>query len=105
MTPRPRFRDIRLYRVLSVIGIVTIAPIWIPLILLGVFARLLSSICVHLVVWLLWLPRSKRLLFIYSNSSIWQSYLEAHILPVIREQAIVLNWSQRREWASRWCLA
>ncbi|MGI8602192.1 MAG: hypothetical protein ACR2OZ_04245 [Verrucomicrobiales bacterium] len=44
-------------------------------------------------------------MFVYSNSPIWQSYVEAHILPVIREQAIVLNWSQRREWPLRRSLA
>ena len=105
MTPKPRFRDTRLYRILSVVGIVALAPLWIPLLLLVVLSRLLSSICLHLAVWLLWLPRSKRLLFVYSDSPIWQSYVEAHILPVIREQAIVLNWSQRREWSFRRSLA
>jgi hypothetical protein len=90
---------------MSIVGIVAISPLWIPLLLCVVLFRLLSSICLHLAVWLLWLPRSKRLLFVYSNSPIWQSYVEAHILPVIREQAVILNWSQRREWPLRHSLA
>ncbi len=98
MITKPRFRDGKLYSVLSVIGIVVIAPIWIPLLIIAGLFRLLSSICLHVAAWLLWLPRSKRLLFVYSNSPIWQSYVETHILPVIHEQAIVLNWSQRKEW-------
>ena len=82
-----------------------LAPIWIPLLVLWLLFYLASFICLHLAVWTLWLPRSKRLLFVYSDSPIWQAHIETHILPRIREQAVILNWSQRRQWSSRRSLA
>ena len=82
-----------------------LAPIWIPLLVLGIAFYLAAFICFHLAVWTLWLPRHKRLLFVYSNSPIWQSHIEAHILPRISEHAVILNWSQRRQWSFRQALA
>ena len=37
-------------------------------------------------------------LFVYSDSPNWKDYIEANILPRIKEEAVTLNWSQRREW-------
>jgi hypothetical protein len=39
-------------------------------------------------------------LFVYSNSPVWQSYIEANILPRLPRGSVVLNWSERRRW--RW---
>jgi hypothetical protein len=38
------------------------------------------------------------ILFVYSESPNWQSYVEAHILPRLRQAAVVLNWSERKQW-------
>ena len=40
------------------------------------------------------------ILFVYSESPNWQSYIEGNILPRIRDSAVVLNWSQRRNWST-----
>jgi hypothetical protein len=40
------------------------------------------------------------ILFVYSESPNWQSYVEANILPRIADRAVVLNWSERRKWSS-----
>ena len=82
-----------------------LAPLWIPALVLWFLFFLASRLCLHLAVWMLWLPRNKRLLFVYSDSPIWQAYIEAHILPRIQEQAVILNWSERRQWSARHTLA
>lgn len=53
----------------------------------------------HLLVWALWLPRGKDILFVYSDSPIWHEYMETQILPLVQERAIVLNWSERKKWS------
>jgi len=63
------------------------------------------NICIYLAIWLLWLPRGTRILFVYSDSPIWHDYIEQHILPLIQEHAVVLNWSQRRSRSWRRSLA
>ncbi len=40
-------------------------------------------------------------LFVYSDSPTWKDYIEANILPRIKEHAVTLNWSQRREWEKK----
>jgi hypothetical protein len=37
-------------------------------------------------------------LFVYSESPNWQPYIEDHILPRLDGRAVVLNWSQRKQW-------
>lgn len=40
----------------------------------------------------------RRALFVYSESPNWHEYIEKHILPRIRDRAVVLNWSERGRW-------
>jgi len=94
-----------LYLTLSVIAAIVLSPLWIPLMVIWLVAYVIATICIYLAVWLLWLPRAKHILFVYSDSPIWHDYIEQHILPVIREQAVVLNWSQRRSRSWRRSLA
>ena len=42
----------------------------------------------------------RRVLFAYSESPNWQTYIEENILPRIRDRSIVLNWSERKLWSS-----
>lgn len=44
--------------------------------------------------------QGRRLLFVYSNSPVWQEYLEVNWLPRLADVAVVLNWSERRRWRS-----
>jgi hypothetical protein len=82
-------------RTLSVIAAVALSPIWVPFLLLWLVFYVLASIYLYLAIWLLWLPRSKHILFVYSDSPIWHDYIEENILPVIRERAVVV--------ACEWC--
>jgi hypothetical protein len=62
------------------------------------------ALSLHLLLWLVWSPAGKRVLLVYSNSPIWQSYFEEQILPRLPSGSVVLNWSERRHWR-RWSLA
>jgi len=83
-------------RVLVALVVVVCSPLLLPLLLAyGLYAFLL-----HVLLWLLWSPAGKRVLFVYSNSPVWQSYIENNILPRLPRGSVVLNWSERRRW--RW---
>jgi len=75
-----------------------------PLLLLIVLAYGISVVLLHLALWLTWGPLGRRVLFVYSNSPVWQDYVEQNLLPRLPENAIVLNWSERRNW-NRWTLS
>ncbi len=45
-----------------------------------------------------WLPQNKVILFVYSDNEHWKEYAEKSIIPKIASQAVILNWSQRKEW-------
>jgi hypothetical protein len=38
------------------------------------------------------------IIFVYSDSPNWKSYIEQNILPHVQEHAIILNWSERSRW-------
>ena len=76
------------------IVLVTVVPV---VIVVGGF-YLFVAVLLHLAVLLFWLPRGRRVLFVYSNSPIWQTYIEAEILPRLPRQTSVLNWSNRKNW-------
>lgn len=69
----------------------------------GVCHYFLYRALLYLLVWALWLPRGKDVLFIYSDSPIWHEYMTTQVLPLVQERAVVLNWSERKQWP-RWSL-
>jgi hypothetical protein len=69
-----------------------------PLIVLALALYLGYGLVLLFAIWLRWLPRGKRLLFVYSDSPLWKEHLQAQLLPRLEPQAFVLNWSQRRQW-------
>ena len=75
-------------------------PLILPLALISIALFLLYTAALYLLVWLVWLPRGKDVLLVYSHSPIWHEYMTTQILPLLRERAVVLNWSERRNW--RW---
>ncbi|HSA94040.1 MAG TPA: hypothetical protein VLE48_13580 [Terriglobales bacterium] len=52
----------------------------------------------YLAIWAWWCPRGKRVLLVYSDSPIWRDYFDAKVLPRLGDQAVVLNWSERKRW-------
>jgi hypothetical protein len=71
----------------------------ILLLVVGILALfVLTTICLHILIWTFWCLRGRDILFVYSDSPIWHDYIEQRMLPPIRHRAIVLNWSQRKRW-------
>ena len=93
MGPR---RQVRGSRILLTLIIVVCIPLLLPLVL----AYGLYALVLHILLWVFWSPAGTRVLFVYSNSPVWQSYIEDTILPRLPHGSVVLNWSERRRW--RW---
>jgi hypothetical protein len=91
-------------RLLGIVLGVVLLPILLPLLLLIVCLVFFSMLAVHLLVCLVWLPRGKDVLFVYSDSPTWHEYMMHEVLPLVADRAVILNWSHRHSW-SRWSLA
>ena len=70
----------------------------VAVVLLGIAVYLIAAASLYLSIWLFWCQRGKDVLFVYSESPVWQAYLEAQVLPKIAERAVVMNWSERKKW-------
>ena len=75
-----------------------------PLILLVLALHFVHKAALYTLVWLLWLPQGRDVLLVYSDSPIWREYMTTQILPLVKERAVILNWSERRTWP-KWSLA
>jgi hypothetical protein len=91
-------------RVFEAALIIVVLPIVLPLALIGLILHTLNRIVVYLLVWVWWLPRGKDVLFVSSESTVWGEYMETQILPLVRDRATVLNWSERNKWP-KWSFA
>jgi hypothetical protein len=80
------------------------APIIVPLVIVALVVYFLNRIVIYLLVWILWLPNGKDVLYVSSDSPIWKEYMETEILPLVAQRAIVLNWSGRSRWR-KWSFA
>jgi hypothetical protein len=86
----------------AVLGLLFLVVIVLPFVVISA----LVTICQYCIHWFLFIPRVRRewhsrgiyILWVYSNSPNWKPYCDEHILPRIREHAVILNWSQRRHW-------
>ena len=67
-----------------------------PILILVLFLYLLWGAFLYLAIWLTWTNR--RALFVYSDSPIWKDYIEREMLPYLRDRAVILNWSERKNW-------
>jgi hypothetical protein len=70
----------------------------LPLLLALLALWLLYGALLLLLVWMVWLPRGRDVLVVYSNSPVWQRYFEEQVLPVLASRCVVLNWSERQRW-------
>jgi hypothetical protein len=76
----------------------------LPLALAAAAMYFLHKMALYILVWALWLPKGKDVLVVYSDSPIWHDYMSAEVVPLVRERAVVLNWSERKKWP-RWSFA
>lgn len=102
---RPKETFVEKLRIAFLVLLILIAlPIILPLVVIALLLSLLHRMAVHALIWLVWLPRGKDILLVYSDSPIWHEYMTAQILPLVQSRAVVLNWSERKEWP-KWSLA
>ncbi len=77
--------------------------VFIPLILVVVpvyvIVILVKTFYLKVWVWFKYVKNGTRILFIYSNSAIWQTYIEENMLPLLPPDATVLNWSDKKRWS------
>jgi hypothetical protein len=73
-------------------------PVFIVFAVVVLILFVVSSVCLHLLIWSWWCLRGRDILFVYSDSPTWHDYVERHILPYLGDRAIVLNWSERKRW-------
>jgi hypothetical protein len=85
--------------ILVAIAVLICLPLALPI----VAGYGLYAFSLHVLIWLRWGPAGTRVLFVYSNSPVWQSYIENNIVPRLPPGSVVLNWSERRHWP-RWSL-
>ncbi len=84
----------RLKNAVLVVPVVLFLPFILPLVLLAIIFHILYRTTLYLLVWVIWLPRGKDILFVYSDSPIWHEYMATQILPLVQDRAVVLNWSE-----------
>lgn len=72
-----------------------------PLILLVITIAFLYRLSVGLIVNIKWIPKAKYLLVIHSNSPNWSAYVNDHLIPAVKENAVLLNWSERKSWSRK----
>ena len=72
----------------------------IPVVILWVLLWGLVWLLLVLAVWILWIPKGKNTLFVYSESPNWHDHLQENVIPRVNNQAVILNWSERRKWQS-----
>jgi hypothetical protein len=70
----------------------------LPVALVAVLLWLINALLLLSVVWLSWCPRRRYAIVVYSNSPVWQEYFETQIIPRLGRRAVVLNWSERKDW-------
>jgi hypothetical protein len=70
----------------------------LPILVIAILFYFIAGMLLHIVAWCWWGIRGRDVLFVYSDSPIWHDYIEEHILPRLKDRAIVLNWSERRRW-------
>src|SRR5262249_54125108 len=81
--------------------IVVLLPIIIPFAAAVLVLYLLHKMALYGLIWLLWVPRGKDVLLVYSDSPIWHDYMTTQVIPLVQNRAVILNWSERHKW-SKW---
>ncbi len=89
---------------LKTIGTLALVALFLPLLLVYIVAYfvwlLVWGVILRVWFWRTHAARGRPVLFVYSESPNWQTYIEENVLPRIGDRAVVLNWSERRLWSS-----
>ena len=82
----------------AVVGVCLLVLLSPLLILVAVVLYVLSGFVLYVAIWLGWCARGRHVLLVYSDSPIWHEYIENEILPRLEGRAVILNWSERKQW-------
>lgn len=85
----------------SLLGKVLIAlllVVFLPILVLVALIHVTWSVILSSAIWIVWGLQGRHILSVYSDSPIWSDYIEQEILPHIAETAVMLNWSERKQW-------
>jgi hypothetical protein len=77
--------------------VILFSPVILVVVVVVLALFVITSICLHVLIWTFWCFRGRDILFVYSDSPIWHDYIE-RLLPPIRDRAVILNWSERKRW-------
>ena len=86
-----------------VLVVVAIALVFLPLVPLLIATYFAYASVLQMVIWACWCTRGVNVLLVYSDSPNWHEYFKANIIPRLPASAVVINWSERRNW-KRWSL-
>ena len=79
--------------------VILFSPVILVVVVVVLVLFIITSICLHLLIWTFWCIRGRDILFVYSDSPIWQQYFEQNVLPAVGSRSVVLNWSDRKQWS------
>ena len=83
-------------KILLVLFIVVLLPV----LLVAALIYFTWGLNLSVLIWILWGLQGRYILFVHSDSPIWSEYIEQEILPHIMENAVILNWSERKQWGN-----
>lgn len=89
------------YKILFVLGICILLPILVVGVLIFLATRYISRFVLLLRVRQQWIARGIYILFVYSNNPTWKTHVETTLFPRIKEHAVILNWSERKQWKEK----
>jgi hypothetical protein len=93
-------KQLELNRILLIALAILVLPLLIAITPLLLLWGVVWSGVLRVWFWRAHVAQGRCVMFVYSESPNWQTYIEANILPRIREKSVVLNWSARRNWAA-----
>jgi hypothetical protein len=100
MSAEPKTRRQKSADMFGAFLFVLLLPIVLPIVLIALTFHLLAGLFLHVAVWFCWCARGKYVLLVYSDSPVWEEYVEREIIPRLGDRAVVLNWSARKRWRS-----
>ena len=73
----------------------------LPFIIVFLFGYVLYGLGLNIAIWISWIPRGKSILFVTSDSPVWQTYMDSEIIHGLESKGVILNWSKRKTWGRK----
>lgn len=90
-------RDSKVLITLSGIFLLLVAILFLPWLSIYFAILFIIGLFIRIKLHFKW-PKSKYILFIYSDSEHWAPYIEQNIIPKIQESAIIINRTKQQNW-------